>query len=632
MKLGSVLSTLLGTLHTAGEHDKCDILLVGCIRAILGVVDENQLKPLGPLVWVYVLSALTHLKLAIRLLGLQVLDACLKSDALFRAIDEEKLLNSLSATLTNKFQSGLSASSNVTRQKIWATVLHFQQRKREILMQKQSFRVAKRFAPIHRVYSCRVDTVGESDGLTDLILPMLLNELFEYIPGTDAAMTTMLLRSFCLIYEDATPAQKTSGDIVRTLNHLAGNFPLQQMDSSARMDFSEANIRVAALLLRSRKALWVEVVAEFVSKRLEDHSLLEDLREILLGGCAGLWKGSNFKQKVDLDLVRAFSIFYGTRLSASVRVACNPVLELLLCNRRLPKETMEQLLKGCARSLWQQGGNSAAKSVLSALYQFTRQYPGPAASELLNRLLVPMFSVNMGKKIVQGSFCKFGVVEQVACVRLYSTLEENASEGLREAWLRLLSDSSTHSAAGESLITVLYDRRAVLFPHTSSYLSFMSSLLFHHNCSLSIARATCFAILNVLPEWPEAFQMSDSSEFSLLVFEKTLINVLNNTKDVDMVAKGLLLLGLGSQHSSTREVLTNLLNSVCAALVRLMSENHFLVKEILSLFLPLMEDELMAYLEKKEKNFRNPEMIAINLSSASLSRKNQKILTKMFKQ
>lgn len=314
MRLGAILPLVLCQLNAAGQSEKADAALVSAFEAMLAAVSEGQLQSHGGLIWVYVASALTHLHLETRLLGLRLLDACMGSDACFRALDQSSLLSSLASTLTNRFHSGISASSTAVRIKIWTTVLRFQQRCHEIRTAEQQVQAASSFAPLHAIYVSREPLQHVSE---EVILSLLVNEVFEHIPGSNAAMATLLLQSLALIAAD--PALALSPLVAKCFTHLAGNFPLSQIDASsvnvAPGDFTDANVRIAALLLAgaSRKEQQAsaggkkkrkqqdklaqevalecsEQVVQFAAAKLQDPSLDEALRRVLLASCREVWR------------------------------------------------------------------------------------------------------------------------------------------------------------------------------------------------------------------------------------------------------------------------------------------------------------------------------------------------------
>jgi hypothetical protein len=359
MRLGSILPAVLCQLNSAGQYEKADSALVSVFEAILAAVSEGQLQSHGALIWVYVASALTHLHLETRLLGLRILDACLGSDACFRALDQSSLLSSLAATLTNRFQSGISASSSATRLKIWSTVLHFQQRRQEIRAKERNVEVSDSFAPLHAIYTSREPLEYVSE---EVILSLLVNEVFEHIPGSNAGMATLLLQSLTLIVSE--PVLAKSPLVGKCLIHLAGNFPLSQIDAGsvnlAPGDFIDPNVRIAALLLRfsvqgvaqqkkkkNKNQLLVDCsddVVQFVAAKLSDPALDDSLRRVLLDSCRVVWSAGKCER--GLKLAEVVTTFFNSRLSASVRLDCLACVEQLLIDYKMfPESVTTSLLK-----------------------------------------------------------------------------------------------------------------------------------------------------------------------------------------------------------------------------------------------------------------------------------------------
>ncbi len=568
LRLGAVLPSLLCQLEFAGQSERADAALVAAFETVLAAASEGQMQTHAGLVWVYVASALTHLHLETRLLGLRILDACLGSDACFRALDQASLLSSLAATLTNRFQSGISASSTATRLRIWSTVLRFQQRRHEIRRNEQLTAPSSSFAPLHIMYESREPLEHVSE---EVILSLLVNEVFEHIPGSNAAMATLLLQSLALIV--AEPALAASAMVGKCLTHLAGNFPLSQVDATslnaAPGDFTDPNVRIAALLLRysslqqqqmndgqkkskkqKKKAalqrdknedslLCSEEVIQFVATKLADAALDDGLRRVLLESCRAAW-GAGVASTRGLLLAEAFAAFFGSRLSSNVRLDCLGCVEQLLCEfRKLPESLVISLLKGCARSLWQSA--STAGAVINVLWSFVRRCPAAAlSSQLLANFLVPVLSAEaVDGRIQQGSFHSFSPKDQCGFVRLFCGLAQNVPEKLTRAWLRCLADASTHSSASEALLRTIHNVRGFAFESMAKYFSFLGKVLFRQSCS--VPRVVCMLIGDaVCPEhWPESSELYNAREVGLLAFEDHLKSLL---EDPAAVANALLLM------------------------------------------------------------------------------------------
>ena len=530
---------------------------------------------------------------------MHILDSCLDSRALFRAVNQESLLASLAATLTNKFQSGLSGSAVSTRQRIWATLLHFQKSRGQLLTEENTRAPRASFSPLHQMYRMATSpmdaaAIASADIWTNSILPLLVNELFEYVPGDDAGTTTLLLRSMMLLVDSGAVVPGHDATLDRSLNHLAAHFPLARIDagSSSRQDFKEANMRTAALLLASPVTAWQDIVLSFAVAKVSDPQLGDDLRRILLqDGCNRLWSSPECSFKEDSAggrLAEAFCVYFNMRLSSTMRELCVPSLVLLLAQKVPIEAIVKPLLRACAKTLWQPG-TAAKEGILNALWSFVRRFPGDSAQELLNVLMVPMYSVELSDgRLRMGIFRDLNVSAQLAAVRLFAGLDSIASDGLRAAWTRALTDVGTSDRAAQTLLTIVHDRRQKLFASTSDYLSWMGRLLFREPCSVPVAASVALCICNVLPEWPESVEMvGNVSEFGLLAFEDTLPTLL---QDRQTAAKALMLVLAGSSVDS-QTVLRRL--PMTQALFSLIEAKDALAPSLVKMLVPLIEEAIV---------------------------------------
>jgi hypothetical protein len=497
-RLGVVLHAALQGLERGGENEKADAALLALLRTVLSLVPQERMQPHGALVAAYLMSSFTHLRLSARMLGIGVLDACLEfcPRAVLQAVDVQQLLVNLAATLTNRFHSGLMASASTTRLKLWATIVRVQ-RMGAIAQSAQRVQpscfsalptMSTLYLQLEEQAMLGPMASGRNEATsTDLLAPLVLQELFESIPGSDLAVMELLTESMALMIERREGATQLARDsISKGLNHIAGNFPLSPT-------FSLANLRAATLLLASGNAQWASVAAmSGAASMLTDRSLPPGARVLLLQGCQVLWqaRGAFDEGSAGLHMVEAFTALFRARLSAATRLECTPCLQFLLSSTLVPDSVTSALLAACAKCLWLsvlpastgvEGDNNnnssnstsvdvAAQEVLRSLWCYVRRAD---AFELLTSLLVPFFSVQLDDAVRFGPFAALSAQSQVLAVRLYSCLDTLAPIPLLDAWARALCSPSTHEDAALALIHVLHSGRRKLFPTIASYLKFI---------------------------------------------------------------------------------------------------------------------------------------------------------------
>lgn len=482
MRIGPVLSGVLGAMQLAGENEKADEALVKAFGAIVEAIPEGQLEPHGLLVWAYVSSALTHLNSPVRLVGLRVLDHCLNCGALFAAIDQHALLQSFAAILGNKFNAGLSLADNRTRMAIWRTVLHFQDTQAQVEGDSDDVPIYTDSPfPWHRLQMSVVKE-GRSEvqqSVTSQILPVLLNDLFETIPGPNAEFANVLLESLMLMLRSSSGAKvEWNSDMHRALQHLAGCFPLGALEGH-KPAFVEANIKVCFLLLTSQKFSWIDSIAKFVAERLSDGKLEPQHRQLLLEGCQSVWSLKDLGGKSGSMLASSFVQFLESNASVQSKLDCADALTFFmsLCKEG---QLLERMLVACARILWKSNAPSVCQSdtltaFIQSLLELLRHCK---ASQLLTDYCVPVMSVEMGERVHFGAFRHFGEEQQNMFVRLFSGLDCAATDGLKDAWIRLFADEKSHDSACFSLLFLLHQYKCVIFLDVADYLNFLGRILF----------------------------------------------------------------------------------------------------------------------------------------------------------
>lgn len=512
-RLGVVLPAVLEGLTRAGESEKTDSALVAVTRSVFAAVPQDKMMPHGGVIGAYLMSAFTHLRLQSRVLGLRVLDACLESCplAVLHSLNEHQLLTSLAATLTNRFQSGLVASVAALRQRLWATIVQVQRYGSSGSAVAPGGALVTRttwLPPMRTVYTRAAgarpvfDAASAPACTADLLAPLLMQELYEVVPGPDHAMIELLLESMVMCLNEAVPRNRLAQDCLqKALAHVVAHFPLT-------VDMSMANVRAAALLLGSGNEAWAAVAASPVAAQMLAQPTLDAVaRALLLNSCQALWRSSpSFGSAAGLAMAEAFVALFRTRLSASTRVECIPCLEFLLSSAAVPDAIQTALATASAKCLWQcvasAAGNSAAvdnaaAGVLRALWAYVRRTD---ATELLTNLMVPFFSVQVGDRLHVGPFAKLSSQCQVLAVRLYACLDTQAPDALLLAFERALCDASTHDDAAVALVRVLHQSRRRLFGSIAEYLRFLSARVLLRGDASPLARqprgavAVCSAI------------------------------------------------------------------------------------------------------------------------------------------
>lgn len=448
------------------------------MHSVFGAVPPAKMYPHGPVVGAYLQSSFTHLRLPCRLLGVRVLDAALEhcADAVLHSLDGVELLTALAATLSNRFQSGLAAGATSTRHTLWGTVVRVQQCLDAAMSKPPAVAPVSWRAPppMRCVYvgGTRAVALGgalQQVRIASLLAPLLMQDLFECVPGTDTELMALLLSSLALVAPHREHCVPMARDCLnKCLLHLAGHFPLSR-------DFSQANAQAAALLLASGNSAWALVAAEPVAvSMLSQPSLPPAARALLLRGCESLWTAQPAELRegaAGARMAEAFVQLFGARLSAAARVDCLPSLELLLCSSGLPDALAHSLLRACAKCLWQCASGAevvdvAAVGVLRALWGSVRR---GRAGVLLTQLLVPFFSVQLDDGVREGPFARLSSASQIAAVSLFGGLDAVAPAPLVDAWRRLLVAPSTAEPAALTLLHLLHRSRRRVFSSLADY-------------------------------------------------------------------------------------------------------------------------------------------------------------------
>ncbi len=523
-KLSALLPVLLGALYCAGQSETADEALLQVLSLVFSRATMSEMTPHSSLVWAYLSSALTHLSLFSRLLGLKALTAALANDAILLACEEKKMLAALTATLTDRFQSGVSAKSETVRSAVWEALLAYQTRKNLIIKRREEEGKGAQLFSCSAIYAQH--SRKESAQFDQSLLRLLLAELHEHVPG-NAFFANGLLKSLALL--QVGPDLRV---LFRAcLAHLAAHFPLAAADESGE----ECNVRVAALLLEDGSEC-DERIAQFVSANLARKTLAIEWRRILLRACCAMWRTSGLADASSPASVLAqeFAVFFRARLAENVCAECVAPLDCLLSLSSTPVALRLDLLRSAARILFRSSGSSGSSgSIMITLASYLRRRPPAAeAHELLSNLLVPvLFWRKVGEKSVSadsppltaGSFFSFPAPEQVLFVQLFSGIAEPISAKLSEALLKTLGDERTSVAAAETLVLILRMVGGKAFASLAEYYSFLGKALFRQPCAVS--HSVIRAIGDAVGLFADS-QNGHSRNFALLAFEEHLAQLL----------------------------------------------------------------------------------------------------------